>query len=172
MLGRRYKALAGQMNRALIHENRKETWRTPRAIFDPLHTRFAFVIDCAANRRNHLLPMWIGPGSTYCDNFLKLHADQLPDGVCWINPPYGASLAPMTRHIAWLATYGARFVALLPASVDVAWYWSNVHHAASSRWGRRGRIQFEPRTTSGNPGPSLLALYNVSADYIDGWLRL
>lgn len=163
------------MDKNLIHQNRKETWETPPAIFQPLSEFYQFTIDLAADEKNHLLPRWIGPGSVLGEDFLKLHPDNLVGEVCFINPPYGGYLPPFTAQIAMLAGFGIHIVALLPASLDPGWFWDNVHGRAELH-GRRGRIQFlldgKPAmridkktgklTKNSNQGASILAVYNMA----------
>lgn len=160
------------MNKAAIHANRKEDWRTPLRIFRPLHAQYKFTIDCAADSTNHLLDDWIGPDHpiAYRRDFLSLQPLHFALHTAWINPPYGDYLEPFTEHIVYLARLEVPICALLPGSIDTNWFWDNVHSEANV-YGRRGRIQFEPVCESGNPGPSILALYNIS-EAPWGWIPL
>mgnify|MGYP001558514168 CR=1 FL=1 len=158
------------MNKALIHQNRKEDWETPPEIFQPLHQFFNFTIDLAATKENSKCPSWVGPKGFY-EDFLTLSIDSVRGHNCWINPPYGRFLQPFTRHIATLAKANLFIVALLPGSIDTGWFWDFVQPYARV-FGRRGRIQFLPKGASGNPGPSILAVYNRDGMTPAGWDRL
>ena len=149
------------MDKHKIHQNRKENWETPPEIFEPLNNYYKFELDLAADEINHKLPNWIGPGGNYQD-FLEVTPNFCKGfSCCWINPPYGAYLLKFTTKIRQLAQAGVDIVALLPGSIDTGWFWNNVHPSTSLICGKRGRIQFLPRGKSGNPGPSILAIYNL-----------
>ena len=161
------------MNKHEIHKNRKENWETPPEIFQPLNNHYRFTIDLAACAANRKVARFVGPdGGGLHSDFLALSASDLIYEMCWINPPYGKFLKPFTEHIALLAGYGIKIVALLPMSLDTGWFWNNVYPHAEL-YGRRGRIQFLPRRKSGNPSGSLLATFNLhEPSYLTGWRGL
>lgn len=165
------------MNKNQIHANRKEDWETPSHIFEPLNNLFKFTVDLAANEHNKKCDKWIGPGSPIWRDFFAYQPSL--DDTHWINPPYGKNLKRFTKKICQLSRENFKIVALLPGSIDVEWFWDNVYGLANV-YGRRGRIQFvssdlfrRHKGNSGNPGPSILAVYNIpEVKCIPGWLPL
>jgi site-specific DNA-methyltransferase (adenine-specific) len=107
-------------------------WATPPEVFDPLHAEFAFTLDPCAT-----------PETAKCARFYTeaddgLSRDWRGERV-FLNPPSGREIYARTRKAR---DSGALVVALLPASIDLAWWHDDViGHAAEVRC-IRGRVRF------------------------------
>ena len=104
---------------------------TPRDFLDAVEKRFGLIgLDLAANADNHIVPLWLGPGS-------PLHGgeDALAPSVSWsgrslrfLNPPFGdiepcAAKCATERHHAFVGM-------LVPASIGADWFREHVHGKA------------------------------------------
>lgn len=98
--------------------------RTPRWFFHQCEARYGrFALDVAANRRNHLTPLWLGPGSPVALDGLA--AGWRPGDLHWCNPPYG----PPGAIEDWIAKARrerdrilARTLLLLPSDTSTQWF--------------------------------------------------
>lgn len=139
------------MNPALFSSS-KSDWQTPPELFEPLHERFNFVADMAANHTNHLLPVWYGPGGVEEDALAAVW----PAGNVWCNPPYGAVQKAFIWHAVGSQFTGTTTVMLLPARTDTKvfheWIWDQrtAHpHSGVEVHFLKGRLTFV-----GAPGPA------------------
>lgn len=154
------------MNKAAIHKDRKENWRTPPEIFDPLDEIYQFDWDLAADPSSKKRPLWVGPGSPHGEDLLTFDRRRLKNQRCWINPPYGRNLTPFSHAISDITRAAEVVVALVPASTDTRWF----HHLADTGsplvWFREGRISFiDPDTgkpSKGNTVGSALFVWDKS----------
>jgi len=110
-------------------------WETPPEIFGPLNAEFRFNLDPCATA-----------GTAKCRRFFTESDDGLSRdwgrARVFMNPPYGSEIYAWTRKAREAARRGALVVALLPASVDLAWWHDDVAGVASElRW-LRGRVRF------------------------------
>lgn len=100
-----------------------ECWQTPPAIFRDLTSRFGpFDVDLCADSRNHLLPVWIGPGAgvgPVTDALQTNWSHYGHAGFC--NPVYDTPfMRRMFRHARTLALETAfRTVFLVPFRLSV-----------------------------------------------------
>ena len=110
-----------------------DKWRTPSACFKALHEEFTFRLDCAANETDHLLDVWLGPGSGIAEDALKepwrVIAEEGHDYTGWnhlwgfLNPPYSATLIKQFLECTVEQTRERFGVAvLLPDTHDTQWY--------------------------------------------------
>lgn len=143
----------------------RDDWATPQAFFDKLNAEFNFGLDAAASRENHKVGRWLtGPCSDLdgCDCGLCYPWTLPKRGTSntqpvWLNPPYGKGLNRWINKCASEAYGGLTVAALLPDSLDTAWFRS----VFATAWEIRivhGRIQFDG-TTSSNPCGSILAVW-------------
>jgi phage N-6-adenine-methyltransferase len=94
--------------------------RTPRELFDPLHTEFCFTIDAAASEANALLP-WYWTRSK--DALLVPWRDER----VWCNPPYSAIPSWVYKADEEVATGGCPLVVLLlPSDRTEQPWWQDV----------------------------------------------
>jgi phage N-6-adenine-methyltransferase len=89
---------------------------TPRPLFDALNAEFHFDVDLCAHERNHLCPVWFGPGGVLED---ALAGGWIAHGrVGFCNPPYGRFIPQiLTVALAQLQLHGFTSVFLLPVRV-------------------------------------------------------
>ena len=115
----------------------KDTYRTPRYVFNWLNKRFFFEIDGCASYRNKLCKKWIGIAPAYGDRD-NISNDFLGDALLktlndyvdctygykpsiFVNPPYSNPL-PFVQRAAELMKAGHLVVMLLPADKSTKWY--------------------------------------------------
>lgn len=128
---------------------RKLKWETPRHVFDYLDAKFHFGLDAAASPDNTLVP---GNYLTEEDDALTVDwADrarqkgygkwQKPRAI-WCNPPFvGQGLTRWVKKMSDAALVGAEVVAIVPASVETA-YWNHIFKTANAWIAYRGRMIF------------------------------
>lgn len=115
---------------------RTDEWPTPRWLVDQLAAEFgSFDLDPAATAGNAKAPAFY----TIADDGLAREWH----GRVWLNPPYGRDIGAWTRKAAAEARRGnaSVVVALVPASVDTAWFRQATADAALLRFWP-GRISF------------------------------
>lgn len=136
-------------------------WRTPRSLFDHLDREFAFTLDAAADKTNHLCDRWLGPGGVHEDalsvswalNGAKTAAIvggrriDLRTSV-FLNPPYGRSIAAWYAKAAEEAERpGVKAVVMLVnANTETEYWWDHV-------WQRAAEIRFLYRRVNFDPPP-------------------
>jgi len=97
----------------------RDSWATPKALFDPLHAEFNFTLDVCAELWNRKLDRYYGPGSAIVDAFQASWAGER----WWCNPPFSEMdrwldfawrwFSPAARQQGLLSQLG---VMLLPAT--------------------------------------------------------
>jgi phage N-6-adenine-methyltransferase len=107
-------------------EDERDLYQTPLDLFEGLNKIYGpFRVDGAANVHNHLLPLWMGPGSETQENALL--GDWDVPGVetkIFINPPWSrGSIYSFVRKAHEQHAKGTALATLLlPATTDVAWF--------------------------------------------------
>lgn len=112
----------------------RQTWRTPRPLWDALNAEFRFTLDAAACEESTLCPQF------YSEEHNALVQPWAPH-TTWINPPY-RRLYPWVEKAYQESRKGATVVMLLPASTDTRWYHDIIQPHAEVRF-LRGRLKFE-----------------------------
>lgn len=152
----------------------KDTWRTPRELFDKLDAEFNFLVDGAADESNHLTHDWYGPGSTLGEDALALPdwraTPEAPNRI-FLNPPY-SRVADFVRKARAEADAGNALVVLLvPARTDTAWWhdviWdqtTNAPHCRTEIRFIRGRLKFSESENSA-PFPSAVVVLHPSVPF-------
>ena len=77
-----------------------DVWATPQDFFDAMASEFCFETDVCAL-----------PENAKCDRFYTPEQDGLAQqwqGVCWMNPPYGRTIAAWVRKAYESARGGGR----------------------------------------------------------------
>ena len=106
-------------------------WSTPQELLDAVETRFGTItVDLAADARNHVCDVWIGPDGEASDAFLLAPALAfVPQDVVWCNPPYSPMRRSPYRLLDWAQlcgriadASGATVLMLAPASTSSAWF--------------------------------------------------
>jgi phage N-6-adenine-methyltransferase len=137
----------------VYHWHKSDEWETPPDLFAALDREFHFTIDLAAL-----------PHNAKCADFISPGEDALTrkwEGVCWLNPPYGAKLARWMKKAHDSAQAGAVVVCLLPARTDTQWWHDYVMPYAEIRY-IRGRVKFNGIINSA-PFPSVIAVFRARA---------
>lgn len=94
------------MNTEVMFSTGRDCWETPNDLFQRYDKIYHFVLDAAADNRNHKCPVWFGPGGI-CEDALSVDWDDwLRKGNIWLNPPYSRGLQ-------------ARFVKKAAEAVDI-----------------------------------------------------
>lgn len=146
----------------------RDSWGTPRKLFDPLHAEFQFSLDVCAEHWNRKLDTYYGPGSPYAlDGLAASWAGQM----WWCNPPFSQIdkwlayawrwFSPEARAAGMMSRGG---VMLLPATrtEQAEWQtlvepylqhemWSTIGVMFRARFiamattkSKYGRVQFDP----------------------------
>lgn len=136
----------------------RDSWATPRKLFDALNEEFGFVLDAAASDSNAL-----------CDDYFTIDDDALNQpwdkgGYVWCNPPYSNSKAFAEK--AKQESCGV--VMLLPADTSTKWFQSCVESCDEIRFIIGGRLAFiHPETgkpVGGSKAGSVLMIWYPESD--------
>ncbi len=139
--------------------NAKDSWRTPRWLFDWLDRRFGFVVDLAASEDNHLCAAYFDAATDALAQ--EWHELTVPVGFC--NPPY-SNITPWLIKAQVEAMRGFTTAALIPAPNGEDRYGQYVFGVASEVIWITGRIAFingAGRPVSGNTRGSIVAIYEA-----------
>jgi phage N-6-adenine-methyltransferase len=89
-------------------------WATPLDLFERLDAEHHFTLDVCATAANAKCERFF----TRSDNGLE----QVWEGTCWMNPPYGRSIGHWVAKAVDTARAGHTVVALLPVRTDTTWW--------------------------------------------------
>lgn len=137
---------------AVHYSSQTDEWATPPDLFAAVASEFAFGLDVCAL-----------PSSAKCERYFTPEHDGLTQdwtGTCWMNPPYGATIARWVAKAHESAEHGATVVCLVPARTDTGWWWDHCRHAEIRFL--RGRLRFGDADT-GAPFPSALVIFGRPA---------
>jgi len=93
-----------------LFSSHTDEWATPMEVFTPLNKEFNFDLDVCATPDNAKCPQYF----TRQENGLR----QQWQGVCWMNPPYGKSIAQWMEKAYKSSLLGATVVCLVPVRSD------------------------------------------------------
>lgn len=142
------------MNTDLMFSSQTDLWETPQDLFDELNAEFHFNLDVCATDEN-----------AKCTNYYTKEQNALEQDwssrICWMNPPYGRTIALWVKKAYdSMRKGGATVVCLLPSRTDTAW-WHDYCMKGEIRF-LRGRLKF-----SGNkynaPFPSAIVIFRKEA---------
>jgi len=109
----------------------KDTWQTPKYVFNWLNKRFDFDIDGCANEHNALCLNWIGEGSSLGKDFLDTKTPYPHrDLHFYVNPPY-SDVTPFLKAANELKNIGHTVVMLLNNDKSTQWYQKHIHNVAN-----------------------------------------
>lgn len=108
-------------------KERRQNWRTPRVIFDPLHAEFGFTLDGASEAGNGLLPL-----ASTVDAPIDWDGHRV-----FCNPPW-SNIAPFIEQ----APRADLAVFLVPARTNARWFHRALDLGARPRF-FLGRPKFE-----------------------------
>jgi phage N-6-adenine-methyltransferase len=142
-----------------VHFKHETTlWRTPQGLFDALDAEFHFTTDVCADASNAKCAHYFSPAQ----DGLR----QRWEGVCWMNPPYGAEIPRWVQKAFEASLYGATVVCLLPARTDTRWFQQYVLPFAEIRY-LPGRQRFGESGNSA-PFPSAVVIFRPTPDGTGG----
>jgi phage N-6-adenine-methyltransferase len=129
------------------YSSKRDDWETPQDLFAELDVEFGFELDVCAL-----------PSSAKCEHYFTPEDDGLVQewsGVCWMNPPYGDTIAAWMDKAKSAADAGATVVCLVPARVDTRWWWD--YCIGGEVRFLKGRLKFGG-SESGAPFPSAVVV--------------
>lgn len=151
-----------------LFSHKKDSWRTPKKLFEELNEEFHFTVDAAADGENHLCPTWWGPSSP-----VNVH-DSLQHNwkgeVCWLNPPYSMCAEFVEKAATEALLHDTVTVTLVPSRTDTKWWhnfvWDNKQNKfypfVEVRF-LKGRVRFEDENgaaTNSAPFPSVILIFS------------
>lgn len=109
----------------------KDTWQTPKYVFNWLNKRFDFDVDGCANESNALCLGWIGKGSPLGSDFLETKTPYPYHNLrFYVNPPY-SDVTPFLKAAKELRDKGHTVVMLLNNDKSTQWYQNHIHNVAN-----------------------------------------
>lgn len=152
----------------------KEDFETPQLFFDELNKKYNFVLDLAANERNHKCDLYL---SDIFDTALFDFLIIAPGSAVFINPPYGRKIKKFIERAIQIANhFKLVLVMLLPSRTDTKWFsliWDRQNNCPSPGFQvdfKEGRLIFEidgkpvinkkTGKQSGALFPSMLVVYD------------
>lgn len=76
----------------------RDSWETPKWLFDKLNEQYKFSFDCCANYNNTRCP-------EFSDDFEELDYRDLENSISWMNPPFSKAYV-MFKHFFRAITKG------------------------------------------------------------------
>lgn len=104
------------VDQALL-SSKRQTWGTPRGLFQFVNDALDLRTDAAASKQNALLPQF------WTEKDDGLAQDWSESGPIWCNPPYGRAISEWVDKCAREALNGCRVCLLIPSRTDTeAWH--------------------------------------------------
>lgn len=128
----------------------RQDWPTPDSLFDPLNREFGFTCDVAADMNN-----------AKCAHFIDESTNALEqswEGICWLNPPYGAGNLRLWARKAYEEAAHCIVVMLVPARTNTNWWHDYVMRAKEIRF-VKGRPRFG-NAIHGLPQPLAVVVFD------------
>ncbi len=136
---------------------------TPPALLEAVIARFGpIAYDMAADRSNHVVRLWCGPGTCWEDGLEAPWSKIVHGGWAWVNPPFG-ELVRWSAKCAAEHELGARILLLAPAAVGSEWFARNVEGRAYV-YALRPRVTFVGHTAP-YPKDLLLCAYDLATGF-------
>lgn len=139
----------------------RDTWMTPRWLFDYLDNIYKFAADVCASDQNHLKDIyWTEENSCLDEGWgwkLPSHC------MVWCNPPYSAPRLFIDKAAKENKTNHIGTVMLLPADTSVSWFHEATKTASEIIFLTEGRVNFissvDGVAKSGNNKGSMLIIW-------------
>ena len=137
----------------------KDSWQTPKFIFDHYYDRFEFAYDLAASEDNSLTGL-------YCseeDSAFDRDPDSFLTGAIWCNPPY-SNITPWVNLCIDISVMSGQVVAMLiPSDTSVKWF-KMAYESCTECHFISGRISFinaeTDKPVNGNNKGSVIFIFN------------
>ena len=149
-----------------LYTSNSEEWETPQWLFDKLNAKFKFTLDVCATKEN-----------AKCVKYYDKNIDGLKQSwlneICWLNPPYGKTIALWMEKAYTTRLNCGTVVALVPVRTDTKWGYD--YCVNTDVWLLKGRLHF---SNSKNPAPFPSAIviftsYNIfHGEYFNVDLKL
>ena len=111
----------------------RNTWQTPKYVFNWLNLRFKFDVDGCANATNALLVAYFGEGGM-AEDFLDFNLETFKgvfgEASIFVNPPY-SDVTPFLIRAKELRDAGHLVVMLLNNDKSTQWYQNLIHGVAN-----------------------------------------
>ncbi len=128
-------------------------WNTPTAFFNQLDDEFHFTLDVCASADNCLV-------DAYYDVYDLWSSLTKPwPGVCWVNPPYGRTIAQWIKKAYESSLQGSTVVCLVPSRTDVKWWHDWAMKANEIRF-IQGRLKYS-NSQYNAPFPNALLVFRA-----------
>lgn len=135
----------------------RNSWRTPRWLFEFFHARYRFSADVAASADNALLPRFF----TEQENALNGFWGDV-GGTVWCNPPYD-NIEAWVWGAEQSALVKTGTVMLVPADPGVNWFEESLETANKIMWITGARVPFV------HPVTGISINYNMKGSVLIEW---
>ena len=140
----------------------KDSWETPKWLFDLLDQEFHFNFDAACNHDNAKCAVCSGDS---LDISWVRGAGMMSGGRVFLNPPY-SQIAVFMKKAYEESQKGAVVVCLIPARTDTKYWHDYVMKAQEIRF-IKGRLKFGDSKT-GAPSPSVVVIFDIHRHTLGG----
>lgn len=112
-----------------------QDYGTPKEFLAKVERRFGKIgFDLAANKKNHVVDSWFGPGSDEAEDALDPDLDWKPylrelrrtAHIPWLNPPF-VNIEPFAERLRFYKNERIWMPMLAPASIGTRWYEEYAH---------------------------------------------
>jgi len=140
----------------------RNTWQTPKYVFNAMNRKYRFDIDGAADVKNALCEMYITKSEDITDRRTQ---NRIPAGSrIWINPPYSDPMPFVRAAIDLMTERDCVVVMLLPADKTTRWFKTALLSATEVIDVVGGRINFVNPVTQkevkGNSKGSMFVIFD------------
>lgn len=120
----------------------KDSYRTPRAVFDYYNAQFDFVLDAAASDANALCRYYITEEeNTHTTNWFDASGGRMFGRYAWMNPPY-SNIGPFVETAIKWQSKGFGCVMLVMMDQSVGWFKRAIEHCQEVHLVIGGRLAF------------------------------
>ena len=136
----------------------KDTWQTPRALFDALDQEFDFDADICASKNNNLKGYYFSEEKSALTNEWDKYTVYK---TAFMNPPYSQTELFLNRAADQAKLHNITVVALVNANTDTKWFANAVKSANEIRLisGRIGFVGEAGKKVNGNTKGQCLIIW-------------
>ena len=127
----------------------RDSWQTPKDIWNKLNNQYKFEFDCCASKLNTKCPQWF----SISNPFFNTTKDFIDYTICWMNPPFSKS-KEMFNHFFKVVSKG---IAIYRCDNMETKIWQEII-LPNINWVfiPKGRISYEGKVGKGSRFPSAL----------------